>query len=272
MHVRTRTRTTVFFPSHCDTLRLNERGWTTYSSHTPMFFFNHTSFLATPKQQAQAHPPDVSRLYYDNALSSAAFFSLLPLRSPSSIIMARAVAARVAAVAALLVLLLLATFSFGGVDARDTTTTGSPPSAGASRRRNSDAKKKPPPTGKFCETNNDVIREEKDKDGGDDDDDDDARFVFVDAPAGRVRGKLQTIPSPRRHGGDEVEVDARAFLGIPFAEPPVGELRFASPVPKRRLLSPPAPPSGEEDLYFDATAFAPACLQLARPTKYFIST
>jgi para-nitrobenzyl esterase len=45
-------------------------------------------------------------------------------------------------------------------------------------------------------------------------------FVEVGTRAGRVRGR-------RRDDG------SIAFLGIPFAEPPVGELRFAAPVPHR---------------------------------------
>lgn len=48
-----------------------------------------------------------------------------------------------------------------------------------------------------------------------------ARFVETDIRAGRVRGR-------RRDDG------SIAFLGIPFAEPPVGELRFAAPVPHGR--------------------------------------
>ena len=44
-------------------------------------------------------------------------------------------------------------------------------------------------------------------------------YIEVDTSAGRVRGF-------RREG-------SVAFLGIPFAEPPVGELRFAAPVPHR---------------------------------------
>ncbi|MFT4215237.1 MAG: carboxylesterase family protein [Microbacterium sp.] len=46
---------------------------------------------------------------------------------------------------------------------------------------------------------------------------------LVDTAAGRVRGLWREIPgSPAR---------SAAFLGIPFAQPPVGELRFAAPVP-----------------------------------------
>ncbi|MBM7832180.1 para-nitrobenzyl esterase [Agromyces cerinus] len=64
--------------------------------------------------------------------------------------------------------------------------------------------------------------------------------VEVDTTAGRVRGAWRGEPG-------EASASA-AFLGIPFAEAPVGELRFAAPVPK-------APWEGVRDaLEFGATA------------------
>jgi hypothetical protein len=80
-------------------------------------------------------------------------------------------------------------------------------------------------------------------------------------PLHRVRGKLQTVSSGavlcQTLSGTlscnvADDVHARAFLGIPFAEPPVGERRFARPAPTRRL---PAAKRGVD--YYDATTFAP---------------
>ena len=50
-------------------------------------------------------------------------------------------------------------------------------------------------------------------------------LIEVETRAGRVRGAWRGTPS---EGGASA-----AFLGIPFAEPPVGDLRFAAPMPKR---------------------------------------
>lgn len=67
-------------------------------------------------------------------------------------------------------------------------------------------------------------------------------YVEVETQAGRVRG------SWRPTTGEGANERSAAFLGIPFAEPPVGELRFAAPVPK-------APWAGVRDaLEFGTTA------------------
>ncbi|MBN9176518.1 MAG: carboxylesterase family protein [Microbacterium sp.] len=48
-------------------------------------------------------------------------------------------------------------------------------------------------------------------------------FVDVDTVSGRVRGRWREIPDSNARSA--------AFLGIPFAQAPVGELRFAAPEP-----------------------------------------
>lgn len=68
----------------------------------------------------------------------------------------------------------------------------------------------------------------------------DTDLVEVTTAAGRVRGRWR--PTTGGRGNPR----SAAFLGIPFAEPPVGELRFQAPVPK-------APWNGVRD----ALEFAP---------------
>lgn len=63
-----------------------------------------------------------------------------------------------------------------------------------------------------------------------------AAAPVVNAPAGAVKGT--------------VEGDVRVFRGIPFAEPPVGALRWQPPQPMKRW-----------DGVREATAFGPACFQ-----------
>ena len=49
--------------------------------------------------------------------------------------------------------------------------------------------------------------------------------LVVSTRCGRVRGRRSYIPSLRR--------DVDEFLGIPFAQPPIGDLRFRHPLPVR---------------------------------------
>jgi para-nitrobenzyl esterase len=63
-----------------------------------------------------------------------------------------------------------------------------------------------------------------------------AHQVRVDAPAGRVRGTA--------------EGDLRVFRGIPYAQPPVGSLRWRPPLPLARWTG-----------MREATEFGAACYQ-----------
>jgi len=54
--------------------------------------------------------------------------------------------------------------------------------------------------------------------------------VSVDTTIGTIEGLLDTVDI---FGTSAVPV--RKFLGIPYAEPPVGPLRFRKPVPKSRM-------------------------------------
>lgn len=67
--------------------------------------------------------------------------------------------------------------------------------------------------------------------------------LLVSTNSGKLMGKYVYLTN-----GFKV----RAFLGIPFAEPPVGEYRFKAPVPKRRWRH-----------LYNATSFGPFCYQPA---------
>ncbi|KUI53421.1 Acetylcholinesterase-1 [Cytospora mali] len=55
------------------------------------------------------------------------------------------------------------------------------------------------------------------------------------------------------HGGTCPDTEANYFLSIPFAEPPLGDLRFASPQPYSKTFG-----------NLDATSPAPSCIQFTR--------
>lgn len=54
--------------------------------------------------------------------------------------------------------------------------------------------------------------------------DEQARAPSVETEAGEVVGKIESLPLGK---------SAYEYLGIPYAEPPVGDLRFAAPKPAR---------------------------------------
>ena len=67
-----------------------------------------------------------------------------------------------------------------------------------------------------------------------------AASLTVQAPAGALTGKLQDVPSG----------PARAFLGIPYAAPPVGPLRWKPPAPAAKWTG-----------VLQATSFGSRCMQ-----------
>ena len=73
---------------------------------------------------------------------------------------------------------------------------------------------------------------------------DDITSVTVHTSVGDIVGKIETF------SWDKDQFIVKEFLGIPFAEAPVGKLRLKKPVPKSKFTSP-----------FKAFKFGPACLQ-----------
>ncbi len=59
------------------------------------------------------------------------------------------------------------------------------------------------------------------------------RSAEITTPLGVIKGRVVTSPTGR---------DVEEYLGIPFAQPPLGELRYANPVPLEKL------PNGKRDV------------------------
>lgn len=70
--------------------------------------------------------------------------------------------------------------------------------------------------------------------------------VVINTDSGPVRGVTSLVE------------DVEAYLGIPYAEPPIGELRFSKPVPKKKWL----------DVY-NATNLPPPCAQISLVEPYY---
>ena len=70
------------------------------------------------------------------------------------------------------------------------------------------------------------------------------RTVSVQTPVGEITGKIETITF------DGKQYTVTEFLGIPYAEPPVGENRLKKPVPKAPFKVP-----------FNALSYGATCLQ-----------
>ena len=57
-------------------------------------------------------------------------------------------------------------------------------------------------------------------------------MVVVKTSLGDIRGRAVSVSL-----GDQTAVTVDQYLGVPFAVPPVGQLRFADPVPLDQLPS-----------------------------------
>nr|XP_037279656.1 acetylcholinesterase-like [Rhipicephalus microplus] len=75
--------------------------------------------------------------------------------------------------------------------------------------------------------------------------------VVVSTTNGRVRGQTRTFM------GEQLQV----FLGVPYAKPPIGELRFQKP----------QPPDSWDDIY-EATSMKDSCMQARVPLVFHIPT
>jgi acetylcholinesterase/cholinesterase len=75
--------------------------------------------------------------------------------------------------------------------------------------------------------------------------------ISVRIKNGIINGKVEVFD------GKEVNV----FLGIPYAEPPIGDLRFRKPLPVKEWTEP-----------IDATKWSNPCLQISRDNRAFLNT
>jgi len=73
---------------------------------------------------------------------------------------------------------------------------------------------------------------------------------------GPVTGFIESVPDP-----STPHYQARAFYGIPYAAPPIGNLRWADPVPPQNWTSP-----------LEANQFAPGCPQICALPSYACPT
>ncbi|MBW4051703.1 MAG: carboxylesterase family protein [Proteobacteria bacterium] len=78
------------------------------------------------------------------------------------------------------------------------------------------------------------------------------------APANALRQTAPTVDPPAGRLRGVVEGDLRVFKGIPYAEPPVGPLRWRAPVPLARWHG-----------VREAAAFGPACYQPEGPPSVY---